>query len=188
MSRSALNNPVHHFKRATSMFEFAGNAIYAPGLFTPLSPTFDQIINYTEFSSLFDLYRINSVVFRIQLVIDPGAQTAANARYPILYYYRDYTDSSVPSSLNEFQENQKTQRRTLTPWKPVIIKIKPNVLNVMYNTSITSTYKPLFKQWLDMAKTNTQHFGIKYAIDDLTNTNYKIQVTSVYYFSCKCTK
>lgn len=185
---SMVNNPVHSFKRAVSMSEFPGNILYAPGLFSPLGAKLSNLVNYTDFTALFDLYRINYVVYKIQLVIDPAAQTATTARWPILYWYRDYTDSSAASSLNEFQENGRMRSTTLKPWKPVVIKFKPNVLQTMYSSAVASTYKPIFNQWIDMTTPSTEHFGVKWGIDDLSNTNYRVQYRATYYFQCKNTK
>lgn len=175
---------VHHFKRGSALNTINGNAVYAPYV-DSLSFNLNAVINPSDFTSLYDQYRINYVVVKFHLRIDPSAQAAGSASYPRLYYYRDLDDTTAPSNLNEMRENQRCRMKVLNPQRCVTIKIRPNVLGMLYSTVGVTQYTPKFKQWLDCSTSTTIHYGIKYAIDDLTNTNYKVDIEKWYYISCR---
>lgn len=189
MVRRRLRTPmVHSFKRmARDGFSYTGNVAYNPLLVTWSANWINLalVVNASDFANLYDQYRINFVVFKVWLKIDPGAQTAATASYPKLYWYRDYDDNTAPGSLNEMRENVKCKVAVLNPNRPITIKFKPNTLQLLYQSTIANQFKPVFGQWLDMSSTNTPHYGIKVAIDDLTNTNYKVEVETTFYFQCR---
>lgn len=178
---------VHRFSRYSANAEIIGNVAYAPyiGVNTAV---FSNIINSSEFANLFDQYRLDKVVAKFWLRVDPSSQTAATATYPKLWWYRDLDDSTSPSSLNEMRENQRTKVKVMTQYKPIVITFKPNVLQLVYQSGVANTYSPKFGQWLDMSLTSTPHYGFKYAIQDLTNTNYRVDVEQQYFFSCRNTR
>lgn len=168
------------------MSTITGSAGYAP--FQSYSQIrFANVINSTEFSALYDQYVIDKVKIQLWLKIDPGAQTAALAVQPKLYWVRDQDDQSLVT-MNEMREHSHCKIAVLRTDRPVTIWVKPNVLNLIYRGAVTSSYVPKFNQWIDMANTDVDHFGIKYNIDDLTNTNYKVDVETTYYFRCKNTR
>lgn len=179
------SNVVHSFKRMfASPTSIVGNAVYNPYL-SAYSFSLGQIVNSSEFANLYDQYRINYIVTKFWLKIDPSAQSAATSSFPKFYWYRDWDDATNPASLQELRENSRTKVVVMNPNRPVVVAFKPNVLQTLFNSGVTSTYKAAFNQWLDMSNTNTTHYGFKFAIDDLTNTNYKVDVEIVYYFQCR---
>lgn len=185
MVRRTLRTPmVHAFRRMTAPAQIIGSVAYAPYLSTS-GCSLSQVINATDFANLFDQYRINFVVLKFWLKIDPGAQTASTASYPKMYWYRDYDDNTVPGSLSEIRENSKAHVTVMNPNRPVTIKFKPNTLQLLFQSGVANQYKPVFSQWLDMSTTTTYHYGIKYGIDDLTNTNYRVDIEQTIYFQCR---
>lgn len=160
-----------------------GNAAHAPfvGCFN-LSGV-GALTNSTELTNLYDQFRINKVVTKIQFKIDPGAQAANVASYPRFYYYRDYDDSNAPANLAEMRENSKTKMLIMHPNRYITLVCKPNMLQNMYASAITNTYKPTFGNWVDCASPNAAHYLWKYAIDDLLNTNYRIEIETTLYVS-----
>lgn len=179
-----VRRQIYHFRRFAIASQVSGNAIHIPYL-NGISFRLDQVLNNSEFANLFDNYRINAVALRFFLKIDPSAQTAATSNYPRLYYVRDYDDAIAPSTLNELREHGMSRVKVLQPNKPVSIMIKPAIADTVFRTGVTTSTVPKWKQWCDMAHTNIEHYGLKYGIDDFTNTNYKLDVEVVYYFSCK---
>lgn len=186
--RSKPSSLVHSFKR---MYRDGVNVV-GSAAYNPLTATFSSnaiqlgnVVNSTDFANLYDQYRINYVVLKFWLKVDPSAQTAAAATFPKIYWYRDYDDSTAPSSLNEMRENAKTKIAVLHPNRPVTIKFKPNTLQLLYQSAIANQFKPAFGQWLDMGTTSTGHYGIKYCIDNFTNTNYQLDIEAIFYFQCR---
>lgn len=179
-----LKRDVHFFKRSFLDGTIVGNATYAPYL-QGKSIVLNSIPNVSEFQNLFDRYMITYAKVYYHLKIDPSAQTASTATLPKLYVVKDYDDDNAPTSINQLREHSKCRFYVMNPNRPVVIKLKPAISSSVYNTAITSTYSPKWKQWIDMASVVTPHYGWKIAIDDLTNTNYKVDVEVKLWFRCK---
>lgn len=175
---------VHSFKRMASPTQLVGNIAYNPYLGTE-GAAFNNLVGSGDFTTLFDQYRITYVILRFYLKIDPSAQAAASASYPKIYYMRDLDDATTPVNLNEIRESQSARVKVLWPNRPVTIRVKVNTLQMLYSSAVVTQYKPVWNQWLDMSTTASTHFGIKYGIDDLTNTNYKVDIERTYYFQCR---
>lgn len=184
-----IGNGVHHYKRmfsgsANGVSIIAGNAVHNPyvGAF---GVTLGQVVNSSDFANLYDQYKINYVVVKWFMRRSIDAQSATGAVVPRMYWYRDYDDAGTPSSIDEFRENSKTRSALLLENRPITWKFKPNVLGVVFQSAIASQYAPKFGQWLDMSNTSTPHYGMKFAIDDLRNTNYSVECEVTLYFSCR---
>lgn len=189
-ARSALSAPrsdVHMFKRWTDGGVISGNVAYNPYL-ASFSYNLGALPNVSEFTTLFDQYMITKVITKMWLKIDPSAQTGTSASYPRLYVARDYDTSSTPGSLNELRQYARCRVLTFNPTRPIVLVSKPNTLALSYTSAVASNYTPKWKQWLDVSDTSTVHYGWLYAIDDLTNTNYKVTIEHTYYFKCKNTR
>lgn len=184
----SLNNAIHTFRRMAAPAIVSGNIAYAPYQ-SNTNISLSNVVNSSDFTNLFDQYRINTVVIKFWLRIDPGAQAAGAASYPKLYWVRD-KNSSTPLSQTEMRERADCKVVVLHPNRPVVMKFKPNLLTQqLYTTVGTSAYTPVFNQWID-AKTSPSafYYGALWNIDDLTNTNYKVDIESIYYFQCKNTQ
>lgn len=176
----------HSFERKTNLFTISGNAVHAPYLGVS-NIQLGFVRNAAEFSALYDQYRINKVKIQFWLKVDPSAQTAATAAHPKLYWVRDLDDSNVLTQ-DEMRERAKCKIAVMRTDRPITIWIKPNLLNLVYRGPTTSSYVPTFGHFLDMTNQDVPHYGIKYNIDDLTNTNYRVDIETTYYFQCKNTR
>lgn len=176
--------PVHHFRRMMQSIQIQGNAVYAPYV-SYVDFAFSQIIQSNEFTALYDQYRINYVVTKFYLEVDPSAQTAATAVYPKIYWVRDRDSAVAPSNIDELRQDSQCRCAILKPDRPVVIKCKPNVLARMYSGAISDNYSPKWGVWLDASTSSTQHYGFKFAVDNLTNTNFTMRFERTCYFSCK---
>lgn len=173
----------HSFIRKATPFALQGNVAYAPYQ-NVTAISFSQIANSAEFSALYDQYKLNLVKLQFWLRVDPSAQAAASAISPKLFWFRDM-DDNVPASMTEMRERARCKIAVLRTDRPVTIWVKPNVLAEVYRGVGTTTYSPKFGQWLDMTNTDVTHYGVKWNIDNLTNTNYYVDIESTYYFQCK---
>jgi len=171
--------------QANGCCQIVGNAVYSPWTGSFLLLGLNSVVNPGDFTNLYDQYRINYLELKFYMKVDAAAQAASGATVPRLYYYRDYDDSGAPATLDELRENSKTKVYLLDPYKAVTIKIKPNVIAAYYQSALATQYSPAFNKWLDVAAPGTPHFVGKFAVDDLRNTNYSIQVEGTLYFSCR---
>lgn len=187
LTRSMVQSRVHSFTRQTNVGTIAGNALYQPYL-AATGFTLGSLPQVSDFGTLYDQYKVTHLQYRFHLRIDPGAQPAATAFYPRLFYCPDYDDTTAPASLDELRERGQVKQRVLLPNKDIIVNIKPAVLNLVYRTAIASSYSPKWKQWIDMNNTDVPHYGLKWAIDLFNNTDYRLDVEVKAWFQCKNTR
>lgn len=185
--RTNISKDLYAFKRRFFSGTIVGNAAFAPYL-EGKDLSFGQLPGFNEFGALFDRYMITYAKVYYHLRIDPSAQAAASATFPKLYYIRDYDDASTPTSLNQLREHAKCTYRVMNPNRPVVFGFKPSSLALTYRNAVASTYSPRWNQWIDMATTDVPHYGWKIGIDQLTNTNYSVDVEVVLWFKCKDTR
>lgn len=178
-------NELYFFRRGCSVpADLVGNVAYAPYL-GALTFSLSNLVNVSDFANLFDRYRITFVKIKVRLAIDPSAQAAATARFPRIWWVHDFDDSNTPASIAELRENGKYREAALDPHRPVVFKIRPSTLSLVYRTAVSSSYEPRWKSWIDMANTDVPHYGIKFGIDDLTNTAYRVTFEQQIWFQCK---
>jgi hypothetical protein len=183
--RANIGRDVHYFKRMiNNPGQFVGNALYTP-LLQANSFNFNQLTGASEFTTLFDQYKIEKIMVKFFLKIDPSAQSAAGASYPKFYWVADHDDDTAAPTLNALREHTKCRVRVMNPNRPVTVIFKPSILGMRYKTVSTTGYSPMFNQWLDCNDSTVPHYGIKWGIDDLTNTNYKVDTEVTYWFACK---
>lgn len=176
-----LKNQVYFFKRNAGLFTYSGNALNNP-LIVAQAFSFQQLAGSGEFTSLFDQYMITHVQLKFFLRIDPSAQSASLANIPRLYWFTDHDDDTAPPNLNAFREHQRLKITPMSLYKPVTINVKPSILSQVYRTISTTGYAPKWHTWIDCAQIDVPHYGLKWAIDDLTNTNYRVDVETVFWF------
>jgi len=160
--------------------------------------TFDGIKGYTEFSALYDRYRITCVQMELTLVNNPDSflytegpvnnQNLTNW-FPKFWYVKDYDDNTAPT-LAQLRERSNVKNFVLRPNKTYKVKIRPAILNQTYRTVASTGYSPHWKQWIDMQNTDVPHYGFKWLIDTQglnPNNDYpfKIRIEYKYFFTCK---
>nr|AJD07569.1 capsid protein [Sewage-associated circular DNA molecule] len=181
---SRFGGGTYNFKRNYNFGDLPGNAAYNPYL-AGNSFSFSQLPNATEFGVLFDQYKITSIKLRFYLTVDPAAQTAATAVFPRMWWAQDNDDDSAPASINDLRERSDVTTEILHPDKPVEVFLKPSVLSAVYRSAVSSSYIPKWGQFIDMSAQNVPHYGLKYGIDNLTNTNYTVRVEGTMWFQCR---
>jgi len=174
----------HCFKRNYDVGTIAGSVAYAPYLGSH-SFALTYLPNVTEFTNLYDQYKVTHIKLRYHLRQDPGAQTAVNSVYPRMFYCIDRDDASIPTSIDSLRQHQDVKMKTLAPNRDIVINYKPTTLRSLYVSAISTTYEAVSNIWCDMANINLPFYGMKYAFDYLTNTDYRVDVEATVYFRCK---
>lgn len=164
-SASAIYRPTHYFSRGTAptVTALTNNTagIGATG-FVSFGQTYQlsDVINVADFTSLYDQYKIISVIQFFKWSLDPTIADNIVNNPPVCHYFTDHDDSSTPSH-NELQERATTKSFVMRPNKLYKILIKPAVLQEVYKSSLTTGFVPKWGQFLDMVDNNTPHFGLK---------------------------
>lgn len=167
--RVSLDN--HSFTRYSSAVSISTSATEENLTY---SFSLSDVLSYTEFTSLFDQYKITMVEFKIQMISNPNSTMDMNNIsgsyntvnwYPKFWYIRDY-DGGGSESLSAIKERVGVKFFVMRPNKEYTIKIRPKVLVQTYKTLTSTGYapKPMF---LDCADTTVPHYGLNAVIDCL---------------------
>jgi len=124
-----------------------------------------SVINPSEFTSLFEMYRINSVELTFNLRTDPGAASSIGvAIYPKLYYYIDNSTASgaglAPAAI---RERGNSKMMILDPNKFTKIKFTPSALVPIAGGAEEAKKRP----WLQTEVTSTPHYAFNFCVDNL---------------------
>lgn len=182
-----VKNQIHYFKRFCSDTQFA----YLPGtisgsLGVGYAYNFNFLPASTEFTNLFDSYKITCVVHRFTLCTDPGQQSiGASFGMPRMTYTIDQDDAATPLTLDSVREHGRARTKWLRPGQTTSIVIRPSV-----NTSADgyATASPKRSPWIDFAHVNIPHHGLKVFFDNHNNSNMVIKQEVLYYFACRDTR
>lgn len=187
--RSMISNDVHHFKRTAELIPIQGATASGVPIDTLGSLVFSigLVPNVSEFSQLYDMYKINGI--KLKLV---PAQTGsdlnapATAQYmPDLWTVIDYDDGNTPTKNDLLQyPGLKVTRGNQVHSR----YFKPAVSAEIYRSAVTTSYAPKWKQWLDFAVTDVPHYGIKYfahAASSAAGLPPAWRCYATFYFSCR---
>jgi len=201
--RKGFSLNTHSFSRYTAA---TNSVIDSTELDVGYEFKFSDMVAFSEFSNLFDRYKIDRVVQTFQLVNNPDATYALNVLgtantnaatsyvnstnfYPKMWYIHDYDDSNA-ESIGTLKERVGVKCRILQPNKVIKISTKPAIAIQTYKTALTAGYGPKWGQYIDMQTTDVPHYGLKVAFDtnaqDPTDTApFRVRVETKYYFTCK---
>lgn len=174
--RARRSRKTYYFKRTVTVpvTAAAGSQTFAGYGFQ-----LNYVPNYTEFTSLFDMYRINKVVYKFVSRTTSSALSANECGE--LYSVVDYDDISAPLTVAEMLERDTVKRSKITNTHTRILT--PAVAAVAYRTGITNAYMPKWKQWIDAAYVDVPHFGLKVCYDNRDNVDSIFDVYITYYMS-----
>jgi len=191
---------VHAFRRYCTM-----QTVEVTGPFINLSWTFTlaDVINYTEFTALYDRFCLDKCIVNIKMVSNPNSTAYTNVAggttvsaasinntniFPTIWYCQDY-DNAATETIDDLKQRSRVKCKVLKPDQYCSLPVRPAVATAVYN-GITSGYGPRWGAWIDCDNATTAHYGLKAAIDlggfDPTNDwPYRFQIERVYYFRCK---
>lgn len=188
--RVGLRQPVQYFKRVE----------YNPGQIV-VDATSDnvgaivfslaQVPSYTEFTSLYDQYKISAVKVKIVPRYNVSAfdniQSAAATPYiPQVFTAIDYDDSGVStvSDLLQYQNCKMTRGNVIHQRY-----LKPRCRNILQNLNGTASARAPFRGWIDSADPEVIHYGLKWAIPPFATgpieQTTKFDVVVEYYLAMK---
>lgn len=151
--------------------------------------SFDQLLGYTEFTPLFQEYRINCIVLTMLPCWDScdiGDLTVAatNLKLPSIGWVIDYNDANTPSGAAALQQYSNYREKLFKG--PIKIKVWPCLALASYVSGVTTGYTVKRKQWVHIADTGVKHYGIKMCIFNFpTNTEFRFTYFLKFYVSLR---
>lgn len=171
------------------------NGVYKAG---EIKTSFNQLVQHTDFTALFDQYRINKVTITVQMINNPDAAAYLNPSgsswynnttnwYPKLWYIFD-ADGGADETIASIKERQGVKCRILQPNKTIKISWRPQCRVLTYSTSTSTGYSPKNIK-VDMTDTNVEHFGLKYVfdtnqLDPVDTAPFKFAIETKLHFTC----
>lgn len=185
MKRSMVrrNRPiVYNFKRSFRLSQLVFNS----GTTLMYGEQFDitQLPNVSEFSSLFDLYKLNAIKFELvpcQTSSDVNP-SSTSIFLPNIHSCLDYTDSTAPTGINEIMQYSNAKRTKITRRHTRYFKPRANQ---DVNNTVISSVKP---GWYGFGAP-VPMYGVKWGLDQVFNVvpgqGFGIDRYVTFYFSCK---
>lgn len=148
----------------------------------------NDIDDPTSYSSVFDQYRIDRVVFQLRsrnkAQFLAGTATA-NAYPPPLYLVIDRDDSTAPASLAALREYDNCVE--VNGDEDISVDLEPSITPAIYAGGAFSGYGVnRVGQWLDIANATIPHYGVKFGVASLNvSTTYlwEWDIFAYYYLS-----
>lgn len=153
----------------------------------------NDVVNYTEFTNLFDCYQITGVKIQFVPVFNSGDPeiNASSGAIPSLTYVRDYDDATTPNTEQDLLEYGAHHRLYLDRMRSIYIRnprVRMGATSGDTGTQSGLVETPKKNQWLDCASPVINHYGIKWYMPvDSMNTNIRIRVYLTYYMRFKRT-
>lgn len=185
----------HTFSRRCAALTEEMNGLY---LARSYEVSLSDVIQSSDFSSLFDQYRITKVTYTFQMLNVPQslqppntAITLANGQttnwYPKVWYVVDH-DGGATETISTIKERQGVRCRILQPNREIRVSFQPKCRTLTYSTSTSTGYAPKNIK-IDMTDLNVEHFGLQVVFDsnglDPTDTYpFKFVVERKLYFTC----
>lgn len=142
----------HKFQRSVGLTFLATSASV---------PTFAQLIfrladlpNYTEFTALFDQYKIDKVEVNF---VPNISQNSAND-IPIVYTVVDFDDGNTPANLDVLRQYE-TAILHADPRRPFKRTLVPRVATAAYSGGFSGYANQT--SWIDVASASVEHYGVK---------------------------
>lgn len=157
----------------------------------------------SDFTNLFDYYRIEQVDVEISCLKNSAAGTSQPSGYqngdnvmPTIMYAPDFDDDVIPVGASDLTERQKTKSWTFRgDGKPLKFSIQPRPTALVYKEDGTTIgyMTGTAGNWVDCNNVSVPHYGVKFWLEDVwANTNTtgttadtQFKIKMKYHVSCK---
>lgn len=133
-----------------------------------LSFRFDEIPNYTEFTAMYDYYRILRIDFKVTAVFNAVVTTK-------LFVTSDF-DGGAVLSLADMAQRRHVERILSVDKPEFVFSFRPKVSSAV-NASTGSVLSGVTAPLLDLASPTVEHYGLAY---NMLNYNTGISGVNIY--------
>ncbi|APA62650.1 putative capsid protein [uncultured virus] len=178
---------IYYFKRSVELPVFPMQPTSNPNFFA-YSFKLDDVPGVTEFTSLFDQFCLTGVSFKIIPAYNISfiSGTSVSSPQGEVYTVIDYTDSYVPTSLDDLAQSQTLKRGSSLRINKRYFR--PRILIPLSATTGGTMVGPR-SMWLTTGPSSDEkHYGIKGAVtfaDPALVPNCKFRISCTYYLKFK---
>jgi len=186
-----IAQPVQYFKRSVYL---SGNIVTSvtSDTFTNQFFALSSVPNYTEFTNLYDQYKINAVKVTLiprgntaEITASSGASTVFQGQSVGVFSVIDYDDTAVLANINEACQYQNMKMTRATQQHSRFLKPRFNLLSVTNQGTGATGASQNTRGWLDCDYINVPHYGVKWALQQNVNYNLTYDVKIDYYLAFK---
>lgn len=186
-----IAQPVQYFKRSVYL---SGNIVTSvtSDTFTNQFFALSSVPNYTEFTNLYDQYKINAVKVTLiprgntaEITASSGASTVFQGQSVGVFSVIDYDDTAVLANINEACQYQNMKMTRATQQHSRYLKPRFNLLSVTNQGTGATGASQNTRGWLDCDYINVPHYGVKWALQQNVNYNLTYDVKIDYYLAFK---
>lgn len=182
-----IRQPVQYFKRTLYYSGWTANSTTAD-TFLNYYGVLSVVPNYTEFTNLFDQYRINGI--KIQLIprgnsSDIGTSSASppTGQSVGVFSIIDYDDINV---LTSFTQAVQYQNLKMTRSHQIHSRyFKPRIANSVYNGAAGVVNAGSVRGWIDCDNPSVPHMGVKMVLQQSPNLAQTFDLKIDYYLAFK---
>lgn len=147
-----------------------------------------EVPNYSEFTALFERYRLTGVALRYRLTRTDDSTASLKGYIPTLVAVKDYDDSSTPTSFNELCQYPQAKTMVFASDKTYYRQfIRPACQTATYRTALSTGYSPSWTTWIATVNPDVPHYGMKYAWEKLYQ-GHQLEIECCYYLRFRGTK
>lgn len=184
--RQTSKNPVLSCRRFHTVTYSGSDLVPA----TENSFTFSlvDLPSYTEFTYLFDRFRITGVKYRWVLLNEPQANAITQANRGVstrIAWVHDFDDDTPTNNAAlhqypNFRDVHLSSDKMTSKW----YYIKPATTTQVYANTVDTAYAPNWKDFVDCNSSGTKFYGIKMNFDRLY-AGQKVELEMYYYIKLK---
>lgn len=173
------------FAVGTPVAVVSGASTYA----VPFTMNFrlSDVINYSEFVTLADRYKINKVTVNIRYNSN-AAESSTQSSLPVLFWTNDYDDQSM-GTVNSIRERMGVRHKAFTATRmDIALHCRPRVAPFVYGeVGVGSGYiVPSKSQFVNSDYSGQPHYGIRGYIDNVflpakSGTNFTLFTIDITY-------
>jgi len=156
----------------------ANDAKQTAGAFAGFSSSFQlsDLDAYTEFTNLFDQYRIHMIRMRFRPRFNFAAVVSTTDIMPRLYTVIDYNDANPITGVAQLRQYQTLKETNFDA--DHVRCFKPKVAVAAYSAAFTS-YMSVTGGWIDTGSPAVQHYGLKGLVEAGHAGQVNLQVWSI---------
>lgn len=182
--RRNIASKVHSFKRSVYVPNWINTLTIGDTAFN-FNPQLTDVPDHTEFTKLFDQYRISGASFKLvpRWNVTQSLPTGTIPGLPPSQVMTCFDfDGNGPTTLQAIlqYQNLKMTRGTSVHQR----YLKPATLAMAYETTVSTAYVPKWNQFIDTANDAVPHYGL-YGIIPNIGVTYSYDLYATYYIQCK---
>lgn len=127
----------------------------------------DVLPDVTDFSNLFDQWRLKKVIVRFDFAAGYNNSASTPIIMPSVWYVSDYDDPNSLSLTNMLQYPQvQVHNFYKNGYEPLQVSLSPKPLRDVAGAGVSTGYGPMpVAPWLRTADMSLPHYGMKFALD-----------------------